>query len=362
MTLSDISNIRLRNQRVDGEKFHRAKDIVQWLGAMQAQDFLMSKLAVGIRCESLTEQKVEEAIDRGEIIRTHVMRPTWHLVSSEDVYWMLDLTSDKIKASMKSRNKELELTPEVFMKSHSVIEKALISDENLSREELGKILTGAGIRIDDNRLSHLLMEAELDKIICSGAIRKNRPTFTLLEKKVPVKKTLTREESLAELAERYFTGHGPAQLKDFIWWSGLSVTEGKQGLESVKPNLVSLQIGSETYWTKHVPDDITSNNPFHLLPAFDEFLVGYTDRKATFQKMTGNKVVSKNGIFYPVILENGQVIGLWKRIVKKDKVEIELAFFQKTSVSLNKNFIRCTEEYGRYMNKKSQVTLSADEV
>ena len=205
MKLSDVANIRLTNQHVAATKFKKAKDIVHWMGAMQAQDYAMAKWAVGVRLPDSTDTVIESAIDKGEIIRTHVLRPTWHFVSSGDIYWMLALTAPHIKASLKSRHKELELTETIISKSHTIIEKALAGGKHATREELITKFEKADIATDNNRASHIFLRAELDGIICSGATKNKKQTYALLEERVPKTKSLNRDEALTALAEKYFS-------------------------------------------------------------------------------------------------------------------------------------------------------------
>ena len=329
MTLSEISNLRLQNQKLEATTFTKANDVVSWMGAMQAQDYAMSKWAIGQRMLGATDEIIETALNDGLIIRTHLLRPTWHLVCAEDIYWMIELTAPRIKSSMKSRDKELGLTHEILNKSFSLLENELSNGINLSRDQIAGILNAAGIKTDENRLSHILMNAELEGMICSGRRSGNKITFGLLSERVPFGKVFSKEESLAELAGRYFTSHGPATLKDFTWWSGLSVADATKALNLVASDFISVSVGSEKYWLKAEGSNFKGlSNSVHLLPAFDEFLISYRDRSASLSLIHNRKAVSDNGIFRPVIVINGQVSGLWKRTTKKDKVIIETDFFQ----------------------------------
>ncbi len=247
MKLTNVATSRLTAQQITGTKFKAIKDLVGWMGAMQAQDYAMMKWAVGVRLPGATDQAVEDAISKGEIIRTHLLRPTWHLVSADDIYWMLELTAPNIKASMKSRHKDLRLSESVLAKSNAIIEKTLTGEKHLTRDVLAGEIKKAKIPTDENRLSHLLMWAELSGIVCSGAVQKGKQTHTLLEERVPKPKSMTKEDALAKLAQKYFTSHGPATLQDFVWWSGLSVGDAKQALDTVKTELASETIDSQTY-------------------------------------------------------------------------------------------------------------------
>lgn len=356
MKQTDISNLRLINQQVITSKFKTAKEIVDWMGAMQAQDLNMAKWAIGVRLPNSTDKLIASAIDNGHIFRTHLLRPTWHFVSSDDICWMLELTAPQIKASMKSRDKELEITDIIYKKSNSTIEEALQGSNHLSREALVAELEQVNIATDNNRASHLLMRAELNGLICSGKIKNNKQTYALLRERVPITNSLTRDEALARLAQKYFTSHCPATLQDFVWWSGLGVTESRHALEMVKSNLVSEIIDQQTYWFTHsfaIPK--LENDLVYLLPAFDEVIISYKDRTASLSFELNKKAVSNNGIFRPTILINGQVRGIWKRTIKKDKIILETEFFQQVSKETMNLVEIAANQYGDFMNKKVEM-------
>ncbi|NOU18689.1 MAG: winged helix DNA-binding domain-containing protein [Bacteroidales bacterium] len=361
MTLIDISNIRLINQQIITTKFTTVKDIVGWMGAMQAQDYAMVKWAIGARLSNSTNEVIEKAIDQGEIIRTHLLRPTWHFVSAEDIYWLLELTAPKIKASLRLRHQGLELTESLINKSNELIQKALLGGNHLTREEIVAILQNAKIATDENRTSHILMRAELDGIVCSGAIKDKKQTYALLSERVPKTKSQTREESLEKIASRYFTSRCPATLQDFVWWSGLSVSDARNALEMVKAGFISEKKGSETYWfTNSFSVPQSDNNSTYLLPAFDEFLISYKDRSASLPLANFKKAVSDNGIFRPIIVINGQVLGLWKRTIKNDKVIVETDFFQPQNKSIKNLVEEKAIAFGNFLGKKTDVKHSIE--
>lgn len=352
MNFDDISNLRLINQQIVETKFKTPKDIVGWMGAMQAQDIQMAKWAIGVRLPNSTEKVIESAIDNAEIIRTHVLRPTWHFVSSEDIYWMLDLTSSRIKASMKSRDKELGLIENIYNKSNSLLEKLLRDGNNLLRQEIVSEFQNAGIAVDNNRASHLLMRAELEGIICSGKAKAKKQTYGLLTERVTKTKTLNHDEALAELATRYFTSHGPATLQDFVWWSGLSVGEARQSLEMIKSKFIPETIDNQTYWvTNTFLGSKLKKNFICFLPAFDEFIISYKNRTASLIFENHNKAVSNNGIFRPIIVKNGTVIGIWKRTIKKDNVILESEFFYPPSQAVQNIISKSFTPFEHFINK-----------
>jgi hypothetical protein len=330
MILSCIANIRLISQQIAKTKFKRPQEIVGWMGAMQAQDYKMAKWAIGLRTPKATEKTVEAAIDNGEIIRTHLLRPTWHFVSADDIWWMLDLTGKRIKAAQKSREKQLELNEKIFSKSTAIFEKVLSGNNHLTRAQLLSELTKAKIATHNNRSSHILFNAELEGIICSGKTKEKQTTYALLSERVPQNKKLNKDEALHKLATTYFESHCPATLPDFTWWSGLSAIDARHAVEMIKPDFVAEEINSQIYWFPNsffIPKSFKESA--YLLPAFDEFLISYKDRTAAIVAEHHNKAFSNNGIFWPTIVINGQVRGIWKRTLKKGKVIVETNFFEK---------------------------------
>lgn len=358
MTLLEISNARLLNQKIDSTGFTSVKELVSCMGAMQAQDYAMSKWAIGSRLVHSTDELVETALNKGEIIRFHLMRPTWHLVSADDIYWMNDLSASKIKQNFKSRHRDLELSEEMILKSEKVFEKVISTQGNLTRDELDAELQKVKIITVENQLYHLLFCAELDGIICSGAVKNGKLTYDLLRRRVPNKRTLSRDESLAELAKRYFQSHGPATIDDFVWWSGLSVTDARKGLESVKSGFYSETIDSKTYWFSEQFSGLQHDKFLvHLLPAFDEFIIGYCDRSASLSLTDNPKAVSNNGIFHPVIVFNGQVIGTWKRTFKKEVVIVSANLFQSPTQFIISVIEEEANRFGQFLNKKTEINI-----
>lgn len=356
MLHADIARFRLVSQQIARTRFETVKEIVAWMGAMQAQDYAMAKWALGVRLPDSSDQAIESAINNGEIIRTHLLRPTWHFASAGDVHWMLALTAPQIRASLRSRHQELGLSEEVVARSNGIIEKALEEAGRSTREELAAELRKAGFVAEDNRISHLLLRAELDGILCCGEVKAGKPIYTLLEERVPKTKQFTREEALANLAKRYFASHGPAAIQDFIWWSGLSVNDAKHALEMVKPDFLSETIASQTYWFSDPGSTPgAGKEAVYLLPAYDEFIISYKDRSASLPSGNRDKTISNNGIFRPVIVVNGQVAGIWKRAIKRDQVRVETEFFERPDEITARPVEKASLQYGRFLGKKVEV-------
>jgi len=356
MNYEEIPVFRLISQHIAEAKKQSVSDVVYGMGAMQAQDYNMAKWAIGLRTHGCNGIDVESAIDNAEIIRTHLLRPTWHFVSSKDIYWMLDLTAGKIKASFQSRHKELGLTESVLTKSCKIIEKALSGNNHLTREELINVLEKAKISIYDNRASHIFGWTELEGITCSGKIKNGKQTYALLEERVTVKNKLKKEEALAELAARYFRSRGPATLEDFSWWSGLSIKDCRQAAEIIKNDFISEKIETKNYFfSNSFSIQKTNNEAAFLLPAFDEFVIAYKDRSASLSREQHKKSISSNGVFRPMIVVNGQIIGIWKRTIQKKETVIEANYFGPQSKEVKILVEKEAVKFGQFLNQKIHV-------
>jgi len=360
MTFKDISMIRLESQKVVSAGFKTAAEVVSWMGAIQAQNESMSKWAIGVRMQNPLKKDIDEAFDRGEILRTHLLRPTWHLVTAKDIHWLLDLSASKILKSLTSRHKELELTGPLIQKCHRIIERELSMAGYLTRQELADSFNSAGISTQENRLSHLLFEAELNKIICSGPVKDEKQTYALLSERAPEVKKLTKDEALAELASRYFKSRFPATIEDFIWWSNISVSDARKAVDYVKSDFFPETIGGVRYY---IPGSFSENGKFEkslfLLPAYDEFLICYKDRTYSLSNVNNRKAVSDNGIFYPLIVVNGQVEGTWKRNIQKNIVTISASFFKPAGKRIQQDLYEKAKLFGVYLNKQTEIEYNS---
>src|SRR6266545_1517560 len=352
MTSLDIAHQRLHNQHIASATFEKPGDVVQWLGAVQAQDYAAAKWALGLRSQGVADPDIEQAFTDGTILRTHVMRPTWHFVTPADIRWMLTLTAPRVHALNAYYYRRLELDDATFMRSNTVFAKALQGGKQLTRPELVAVLQHAGIATHDFlRFGYLMIRAELDGIVCSGGRRGKQHTYALLDERAPQARTLARDEALAELAKRYFTGHGPATLKDYIWWSGLSAADAKAGLEMIKPQLFHEVVDGQTYWfAASMPAAKDIAPTAYLLPNFDEYIVGYTDRSAVFEASHTKKLDSRgNVLFSHTIVIDGQIVGTWRRTLKKNTVVIEVKPFTPLNEAETRAFAIAAERYGRFL-------------
>lgn len=346
---------RLHNQRIAGTLFQKPRDVVAWFGAMQAQDYLGALWAVGLRTESATEKDVERALADRTILRTWPMRGTLHFVAAEDAHWMLDLMTPRVLAASAGRlKKQFDLDEAVFSRSRDLLLRALQGGRQLARNSIYQMLEDAGIPAAGQRGVHILWRLAQEGLICFGAREGKQQTFVLLEEWVPNAKRLEREEALAELARRYFTSRGPATIQDFAWWSGLTVTEAAAGLESIKADMVHEVIDRKTYW--YSSSTITAekavekaSSTAYLAPAFDEYTVAYTDRSAVLPPANMRQVFTTNGIFNPIMVLDGQVVGTWKRTLEKKSVAVTLNPFSPIKKNAKSAFTKAAGRYGAFL-------------
>ncbi|MEI6408098.1 MAG: winged helix DNA-binding domain-containing protein [Bacteroidota bacterium] len=319
----EITRQRLYNQQIAATQFKTLAELVGWLGAMQAQEYGQSKWAVGVRLPGCTDAMVEQALADRSILRSWVMRGTLHTVAAADIHWMLDLLAPRLLTATVGRKKQLGLEQPMLHRSLQLLESGLEGRE-MTRDQLISYFAQSGFDFTSHHIYHIMHHAALEQVVCVGVRVGNEPTFTLLSDRVPAPVRMTREEALATLAARYFNSRGPASLQDFIWWSGLTVKEAQKGFESVKNDLDELIYEGQSFWGPK--DQFMEKTPakrLFLLPGFDEYILGYRDRSLFLKPGDTSIVVHSNGIFNPMIVLDGQVVGVWKKTIKKNAVLLE---------------------------------------
>lgn len=351
----DIARRRMINQQISVSTIHSPAEIVRWLGAVQSQDYYGAKWAVGLRA-GVDNAAVEQAVNAGSILRLHVLRPTWHFVAAEDVRWMLSLTAARVKAGMAARMRELQIDDAVLARSQEIFRQALSGGKQLTRDEMGATLNQGGVSTDlPQRLVHLLMHAELDQVLVNGAWKGKQATYALLDERAPAGSTplFERVPAAAELARRFFTSHGPASLKDFTWWSGLTVAEARAGIELARSSLACEEIDGTVYWGPdegpNVPAGPAPGPVAHLLPNYDEYVVAYTGRGAIFDPALSHKLHLRGGVLNNVLVIDGLVAGGWKREFKKGEVLVTIELIRQLSVAELQAVEEAARLYGEFM-------------
>jgi winged helix DNA-binding protein len=315
---SRIPPLRMRAQRLWGTRWDTPRDVVRWLAALQAQEFAVAKWSIAQRTRRATKADVDQAFADGVILRTHVLRPTWHFVLGEDIRWILKATAPRVHALNAYYNRRFELDAKLLKKSSAAIAKALRGGGHLTRRELQAVLKSAGIRAKGTRLAYIVMRAELDAIVCSGAMRGKQHTYALLEERVPHAKTLARDAALAELTRRYFTSRGPATLNDYVRWSSLTAAEGREGLALVGDDVTSQVVDGKTYWFSPGSRAVrASSKPVvDLVQCYDEIIMSYSESRDT-------SFTPGDRTFMHAVLLDGRLVGHWRPTTRRNSVRIE---------------------------------------
>ena len=348
---TDLARLRLAAQHVTAPLSDPA-DVVRRLGAVQAQDYLAGLWAVGLRTSDAREGDVERAIADKQIVRTWPMRGTLHFVAAEDVRWMTELLAPKPLAAAASRLRGLALDAKTLARAGRVLADALAGGQRLTRPAAYQVLERARIATANSRGLHVFWKLAHDGLIVFGPREGKQPTFVLADEWLPKPRARTRDEALRELAMRYFASHGPATLADFAWWSGLKIADARAAIALAGKALESIDVGGRTYWLGHVTAP-RSRRRAHLLPAFDEWLVAYTDRTAALDAAHAKRVNAGGGILNPTIVVDARVVGTWKRHLDRD----ELVFVPSPFAPLpDKEVAAELARYARFVGASSIAT------
>ncbi|WP_439585801.1 winged helix DNA-binding domain-containing protein [Dyadobacter bucti] len=358
MKVEEILHARLHNQLISNHSARTPAEIISGMVAIQAQDYLGAKWSIGLRYPGLKDSDIDQAIISKSIIRTWPMRGTLHFVSAIDARWMLRLLTPRIISGSAGRHRQLELDEVTLNKSMDLLIQAMEGGKQLMRNEVYQILEDNGIPTTGQRGIHIINYLAQKQILCHGVHNEKQATYTLFDEWITESKNIEGEEALAELAYRYFAGHGPATINDFIWWTGLKISDAKNGLNAVKDRLQSFEVNKKIYWTStNLPDQVKKNSAY-LLPGFDEYMLGYADRSLSLDPMFSNRIVpGNNGVFMPTIVINGKVEGTWKRILKTDKVVIEIFSFYKLTASKIKSITTEAKKYGSFLDKNATLEV-----
>lgn len=347
-----IAARRLDNQRLTRPGPGNPADVVSWFGAVQAQEYAAAKWSLGLRMpDGATDARVERAFNDGQILRTHVMRPTWHFVTASDIRWMLELTASRVKRALAYANRYYELDTALCNRATTVFARALGAGENQTRAELGAHLARAGLAVKGVRLALLTVHAELEGVICSGPQRGKLSTYALLANRAPRGRRLSREEALAELAGRYFRSHSPATIRDFVWWSGLTTADARRAVEMIGGR--QKVIDGYTYWTLDTLPATRKRPGFvHLLPTYDEYLVAYRDLDAVPRK------AGSPGTLHQAVVIAGQVAGTWKVVRKPDRFHVGVTTHRAWTGRERRATAEAIARYGSFLETEALLVVA----
>jgi hypothetical protein len=326
----ELARWRMRTLRLTGRGSGTPEEVVRWLGAVQSQDFGPGKWSVGMRCApAVTDADLDRAYADGTILRTHVLRPTWHFVAAQDIRWLLTVTAPRIHRLSAFVYRRNDLDEPTRVRAADTVAEALRGGKALTRKEIGALLGADGLR-----LALLVMHAEIEAVICSGPPRGKQHTYALLDERAPRARRLDPCEALAELALRYVTGHGPATARDLAAWASLPVSEARLGLDAVSDRLERVESGGRTYWYAEPPPARAARRAAHLLQTYDEYVMGYGETR--LPTLT----------FNPTVLYGTEVVGQWKRTVGRDAVTVEVTVDRPVDEA---DLMAAAQRYGRYL-------------
>jgi len=347
--MDDICQLRLRNQHLASQTLKDPVEVLKSLVAIQGQDYAGAKWGLAQRTRNCTNDQVEQALTNGRILRLHVMRPTWHLVSADDIRWLVELTAPRVHAACNSYFRKAGLDDKVLRRTNKVITKVLLGGHQLTRAAV----TTAGIEPGDStRFGHILLHAELDGLICSGARKGNQFTYALLAERAPRSRMLERDEALGEITSRYFSTRGPATVHDFVWWSGLKIADARRGIEINGYRLESSSINDKQYWFSADKGPAKKlARRVHLLPLYDEYFIAYKDRSAAVHP-NANRFQGKTSlVFDPPMVMDGRSVGVWERVLGRSSVKIKLHPFIRLKSSDRADFREAAASYAEFLGK-----------
>ncbi|HEY2064487.1 MAG TPA: winged helix DNA-binding domain-containing protein [Gemmatimonadaceae bacterium] len=338
-----------------------AAEIVSHLGAVQAQDYPGALWSIALRTTDATRADVERAVAERAIVRTWPMRGTLHFVPAADAQWMLELLAPRIMKGMAGRQRQMGLDDDVFRRSRRLITRVLTQRTVLSRSALLGALDKGGVSTTGQRGIHILRHLAMERMLCFGPHEEKQPTFVLFDDWIPGSRRLDRDDALRTVAERFFTSHGPASVRDFVWWTGLTLADAKRGLLLARPLLERMATTDGELWMSNQLSAIeTPTSRAHLLPGFDELLLGYKDRSATLAPEYTDRICpGGNGVFQATLVLDGRVRGLWRRSMRAKGVQIEASPFVALKASEKKAFVGAAERYARFLGVPVTVSWAA---
>jgi hypothetical protein len=352
MGIDQLLQHRLASLRLVGPPLDTVTDVVEWLVAAQAQDYAAAKWSLGLRLAHASDALVERAFNEGAILRTHLLRPTWHFVAPADIRWLLILTAPRVHALNAAFYRRFGINDETVRRLHRALVQALQGGNALTRDELRPVLEAAGLQVaGEQRMSYLLMRAELDGLIYSGPRRGRQFSYALLEEWVPPARPPSRDEALVELLRRYLRSRGPSTAHDFAKWSGLTLADTRAGLDALKAELHSEASGGQTYWCSSEPVVAPGAQPTaFLLSIFDEYISSYRRWDGLVDAEHAARLAAMGNDLTAIVVVDGRIVGTWKRTLKAREVVVRLSCFVELSEAQHEALGAAVKRFGAFLD------------
>lgn len=348
---------RLASQRLGSARFGSPVQAVAYLCGVQAQDYRWAKWSVGLRVDACHEEHVERALQERQIVRTWLFRGTLHFVAAVDLGWLNALLAPGTIQGNARRYRQLGLDNAAFSSSQFVLQRAIEANGPLTRSEIKNLFEQHGVSAEGQQLPYLLQRASLDGLICHGPLRGSEPTFVLVSEWLGALAMLDRAEALGLLADRYFSSHGPATLQDFIWWSGLKSGEARQALECAS-SLSKLKVGGADYWALGEPLSAREAANAHLLPPFDDYLLGYRDRSLVLNAAFTHTVNAGGGVPKPTLLLDGKIAGVWSHASRAHRLLVAIQPFDQLEPERREQIAQAVDELSRFLSVAVKLNIS----
>jgi hypothetical protein len=358
VTPQEIAAERLLRQRLDGAPLDRPEDVVAWLGAVQGQEYPVARWSLGLRADELTEADVDRALADGRIIRTHVLRDTWHLVAAADLRWLMQVTGPRVQQRNGTMYRRLGLDPGVLRRTSEAVASTLRGGVHATREELAAAIAGAGV--DDAkgmRLAYMLMHAELELVACSGALRGRKHTYALVDERVASAPAISDDEAPALLARRYLRGHAPATARDLAVWASITLTAARRAFAMLGEESETFEDRGRTY--VRLREDPPAPRPrparAHLLQGYDDYSIAYSESRDVLD-VAGLAATVPGGasMLTHTLLIDGQVLGHWRRHVSARAMRVELQLARPLDAAEHAAVDEAVTRYGRFAGRPAE--------
>jgi hypothetical protein len=356
----EIARRRIRNSRLTGTAFGSADEAVRWHLAMQAQDYGPGKWSIGQRSTGLVDADLDEALAAGSIVRTHVLRPTWHFIARDDVRWLLALSGPRVQQGNAGRYRELGLDARARARGEKLISSALAGGDRLTRNEIGEILDAAKFDRSGQRLPYILMHCELEAVIGSGGLSGKQQTYALLDERVPKGGRFDRDDALVELTRRYLGSHGPATVKDMSWWSGFTMADVRKALDLLEAEVRSETVDGIVLWS--IAADEAPPTPArgaHLLQTYDELVVGFSESRFFGDPGIERARAAWSGRDGTLpsggVLLNGRIGGHWRRTIERTLIRMELHLYEEPKRADARALEAAASDLGRFFGREVEL-------